>query len=185
MHRINPNYITIQRLLIFMPLACIYLANGSLGVAMLFMVLGELTDFVDGWVARKGNRVSDVGKLLDPLCDSVFHMAIWMSFLSLGWAPLYLVILFFARDAIVSTIRSCLAKHGIALAARWSGKIKAVAQATAQLFIVLLHILLKGNALEIAQIALISAAAVITVWSLVDYSWCFYGFIRSKKVVLA
>jgi CDP-diacylglycerol--glycerol-3-phosphate 3-phosphatidyltransferase len=168
-----------------MPLACVFLANGNLALAMLFMVLGELTDFLDGWVARKGNRVSDVGKLLDPLCDSVFHMAIWMSFLSLGWAPLFLVILFFARDAIVQTIRSCLAKHGIALAARWSGKIKAAAQATAQLSIVFLHILLRGNALEITQIVLILAAAAVTVWSLCDYSWCFFGYVRSKKVVLA
>jgi CDP-diacylglycerol--glycerol-3-phosphate 3-phosphatidyltransferase len=168
-----------------MPLACAFLANGNLVFAMIFMGLAELTDGLDGWVARKGNRVSDVGKLLDPLCDSVFHMAIWMSFLSLGWAPLYLVILFFARDAIVSTIRSCLAKNGIILGARWSGKIKAVAQATAQLSVVFLHILLKGNALEIMQIVLISAAAAVTAWSLLDYSWCFYGHVKSKKVVLA
>ena len=183
MNRINPNYITLLRLIVFAPMACIFLTNGYLQLAFVAMVFGELTDFLDGRIARRTNQVSDVGKLLDPLCDSVFHMTIWMTFLSIGWAPLWAVILFFARDAIVSTIRSCLAKHGIALAARWTGKYKAGFQAGAQLIVVASHIFLRGGSASVVQIVVICLATLVTAISLIDYSYCFYWHVREKKVV--
>jgi len=183
MNRINPNYITLLRLIFFAPLACVFLANNYPWSALVAMTLGELTDFMDGQIARRTNQISDVGKLLDPLCDSVFHMTIWMTLLHIGWVPLWAVILFFTRDAIVQTIRSCLVKHGITLAARKSGKIKAVFQGGAQFTLVLLHIFPEGNVFPHMQITATVLAVLATVWSFIDYSCCFYWHVREKKVV--
>lgn len=164
-----PNGLTLLRLVVFTPLACTFLAIGRPDIALLAMVLGEATDFSDGIVARRISQISDLGKLLDPLSDSVFHMAIWMTLLSLGWAPLYLVILFFARDAIVQTVRSYLASRQVVLAARMTGKLKAGFQAGAQLAVVSLHVFYNSNTLEMAVIWL---AALMTFASLADYLWC-------------
>ncbi len=183
MKRINPNHITLFRLIVAAPMACIFLSGGYLWFALATMAIGELTDFLDGFVARRTDQVSDVGKLLDPLCDSVFHMTIWMTFLSIGWAPLWAVVLFFTRDAIISTIRSCLVKHGITLAARWSGKIKAVFQGGSLIILVILHILLDEKKVSGIQTIIILAAVIATIWSFIDYSLYFYGEVKKKKVV--
>ena len=180
---INPNYVTTIRL-VLAPLVCFLLQNQLLEQAFFTMVAGEFTDFLDGFVARRTNQVSSIGKIYDPMCDSIFHMVIWISFLACGWIPVYFVVLFFVRDSIVSTIRICLASHSIVLAARKSGKMKAVFQAGAQLAIVLCHIFLVGDKLEATQLSFIVMAALVTVWSLYDYGWRFYEVVKEKKAVL-
>jgi len=171
MKRINPNIITGLRLFVFAPLVCFFLMHGYLVLALLSMILGEITDGLDGFFARRYGRVSDFGKLFDPMCDSFFHIIIWLSFLKLGWVPIYFVILFFGRDLVVSYIRIWLAsqKEKIILAARISGKIKAVAQATAQISIVFSHLFLSRNILENIQRWLVLLAAGVTIYSLLDY----------------
>jgi len=171
MKRINPNYITSLRLFVFAPLVCFFLMHGCLVLALASMILGEITDGLDGKVARMNGRVSDFGKIYDPMCDSIFHMTIWMSFLALGWVSVYFVIFFFARDIMVSYIRIWLAsqREKIILAARMSGKIKAVAQATTQISIIVFHLFLSGNILEYIQPALVWLAAIVTLYSLLDY----------------
>jgi len=183
MGRINPNMITSLRFFFFGPMACFCLTNGHLIWALLAMILGEFTDFLDGFVARRTNQVSNLGKVFDPMCDSVFHMVIWMSMLATGWVSVYFVILFFVRDTVVSTIRICLASHGIVLAARKSGKIKAASQATAQITIVVIHLWLTGNLLESLQLLTVSLAALVTLFSLCDYSWGFYQLVKGKATI--
>jgi len=188
MKRINPNYITGSRFFVFAPLACFFLMHGYLVLALLSMILGEITDGLDGFFARRYGRVSDFGKLFDPMCDSFFHIIIWLSFLGLGWVPIYLVILFFGRDLMVSYVRIWLAsqKEMIILAARISGKIKAVAQATAQISIVFFHLFVSRNVFENIQLTLVWLAAIVTLYSLLDYGISSYLLVlRAKEKVLA
>ncbi|MCX6720941.1 MAG: CDP-alcohol phosphatidyltransferase family protein [Candidatus Staskawiczbacteria bacterium] len=179
MERINPNFITSLRVIFFAPIACLALMHGCLCTALIAMVLGEFTDFFDGFVARYKlpdgtNRVSDFGKIYDPMCDSIFHMVIWITLLSLGWISPYFVIIFFSRDAIVSNIRIFLIRRGIVLAARWSGKIKAGTQAVAQIAIVISHLSVAGGALENFQFSAVLVAVGVTLFSLCDYGWDAY-----------
>ena len=185
MNRISPNMITSLRFFIFAPMVCFFLTRGYLVPALVTMILGEITDALDGYVARKTGQISNLGKIYDPMCDCVFHMVIWISFLAIGWAPVYLVLVFFVRDCIVSNIRICLASHHIVLSARMSGKIKAIAQATAQISLVVLHIFMSGSVLEQLQVLIIWAAAIMTAYSLYDYSWKFWQVVREKGLLLA
>lgn len=182
MNRVNPNYITSLRLFIFAPLACFFLMQGYLILALVSMIIGELTDFFDGFVARKTNQISNFGKIYDPMCDSISHMMIWISFLAIGWIPVYFVILFLIRDIIVSHIRIFLATHNVVLAARNSGKIKAITQALVQLIIVVFYIFLPSDVLKTALMPTVTLAAVITVYSLFDYSWGFCQLVREKQM---
>jgi len=182
--QINPNFITTLRIAIFAPVACIALMYGHLWLALTCMALGELTDFFDGYIARRTGQVSDFGKIYDPMCDSIFHMVIWISLLHLGWVSPYFVILFFVRDAIVANIRILLIKRGIVLGARWSGKVKAAAQAGAQIALVVLHLFVTGTALLSLQFAAVFAAAAVTLYSLYDYARDSYQKVGVKKVAV-
>ena len=174
------DYITASRAIIFAPLAGYFLANGFLWPALCAMVLGELTDAIDGIVARKMGQVSAFGKLLDPCCDSIFRMTIWIAMLFIGWVPLWAVILFFTRDSVVSMIRQVVAKDGTAFAARKSGKIKAALQALAQFTLVASHTFLVSRVTPGAQTAAICVAAAATVWSVVDYSYGAYRGMHAR-----
>jgi CDP-diacylglycerol---glycerol-3-phosphate 3-phosphatidyltransferase len=99
----------------------------SVGLAALI----ELTDAFDGYVARSRNQVSDFGKLLDPMADSLSRQTIFLSFMVCAEhiIPLWMFLIFLYRDAVLSILRTMCAYHGTVLAARRAGKLKAVVQA--------------------------------------------------------
>jgi CDP-diacylglycerol--glycerol-3-phosphate 3-phosphatidyltransferase len=103
------------------------------------VALCEITDFFDGFVARKRNKVTDLGKILDPMADSIFRLSVFFT-LTQGiiQLPLLAALVFFFRDSIISSLRTLCALRGVTLAARLSGKIKAVVQGVTALFILIL-----------------------------------------------
>lgn len=173
MRRINPNWLTASRMVVLAPLALGLLCfNGqaSLACCLIVMILAELTDALDGALARATGQVTDLGKIFDPLCDSVFHGFVWMGFVAAGWMPAYVAAIFLFRDQIVAYIRVYLAHKQFVMAARWSGKVKAVSQATAQIAVVVLRLSLPDSETSrIVQLCLIGIAAAITMYSLADY----------------
>jgi len=173
MRRINPNWLTASRMVVFAPLALGLLCLDtqlSLALCLVVMLLAELTDALDGILARATGQVTDLGKIFDPLCDSVYHGLVWMGFVAAGWMPAYVAAIFLFRDQIVAYIRVYLAQKQFIMAARWSGKVKAVSQAIAQIAIVVMHISLPDSEISrTIQICLIGVAAAITAYSLVDY----------------
>jgi|WetSurMetagenome_2_1015567.scaffolds.fasta_scaffold01873_5 CDP-diacylglycerol---glycerol-3-phosphate 3-phosphatidyltransferase len=94
-------------------------------------VLIELSDALDGFTARARKQVSDFGKLLDPMADSLSRQTIFLSFMVCAdrIIPLWMFLLFLYRDATLSILRTMCAYHGTVLAARRAGKLKAVVQA--------------------------------------------------------
>lgn len=137
-------------------------------------ILSELTDLFDGIVARRRNEVTDFGKILDPLADSISRLTIFICFIYGGQAPIYLVVFILYRDSMVATIRTVCAYRGVVVSARRSGKTKAVVQASAILVILLFRVLaykyptLEGTFLQIDH-ALIGVVTLVTVFSAVDY----------------
>jgi CDP-diacylglycerol--glycerol-3-phosphate 3-phosphatidyltransferase len=103
----------------------------ALAIALSF----ELTDAFDGWVARARGEVSDFGKILDPLADSISRYTVFLCFLVAGYADVWSVAIIFWRDAVISTLRVVAAGQGVVVAARTWGKAKAVVQAVAILAI--------------------------------------------------
>ncbi|MBN1306987.1 MAG: CDP-alcohol phosphatidyltransferase family protein [Chitinispirillaceae bacterium] len=110
----------------------------AVGCALLI----ELSDLFDGMIARSRGEVTDFGKVCDPVADSVSRQTVFISFMAAGIIPLWLYLVFFYRDAFMQLMRIVCASNGIVLAARRSGKIKAVMQAIAT-FAVLLIVLAK------------------------------------------
>lgn len=114
------------------------LSDKSLFWIMLsILIYSELSDIFDGVIARKTNQVSDLGKLLDPMADSIFRLSVFFTFThTLVSLPLLWVLTLFYRDALVAAVRNLCAIHGYALAARKSGKLKAIIQAITSFVIV-------------------------------------------------
>ena len=95
--------------------------------ALAVFILASLTDFVDGYVARHYNQVSDFGKFLDPLADKLLVFAAMLIFVQWNRMPAWAVRVALARAFAVSGLRMVAASKGEVLAAAWSGKIKTAA----------------------------------------------------------
>ena len=176
----TPNLITIARI-ILSPIFLIIFSIDSLWsiiVCILIAGLMELSDYLDGMIARKNKQISDFGKLMDPFADSISRFTIFLSFLSAGLAPVWLIAIFFYRDTLVSIVRVFAMKEGVVVSARSSGKLKAVVQAIC-IFIVLFMLLFQklslftiltcGSNFTIILTGAISLAAIVTLWSAIDY----------------
>jgi len=95
----------------------------------LFMVLGfMLTDFLDGYLARKMGEVSTLGKYLDPFSDKISNMTIFLCFMASGYAQIWMVALIYFRESSVETLRTLAANQNIVMPARQSGKWKTAIQ---------------------------------------------------------
>jgi CDP-diacylglycerol---glycerol-3-phosphate 3-phosphatidyltransferase len=143
------NCLTIIRIFISPIFLLIYLQHESFGIsvkmlpyALIFLLgVSELSDALDGLLARKYNQVTDLGKILDPMADSIARISVFLTFTQQPVnIPLLSVFIFLYRDSVISTLRTICALRGFALAARPSGKIKAVLQALCSFIIVLLLI---------------------------------------------
>ncbi|VAV89374.1 CDP-diacylglycerol--glycerol-3-phosphate 3-phosphatidyltransferase [hydrothermal vent metagenome] len=135
-------------------------------ILVLLAVLGELTDLADGFLARKFNMSSQLGAALDPLCDSLYRLTVFLGFAAAGWIPLWMVLPFAFRDIIVSYARIAAASRGVSVGARWSGKAKAVVQGVAQIAVL---VLFAFGLLGSWASWLVGAAIIMTLISLVDY----------------
>jgi CDP-diacylglycerol--glycerol-3-phosphate 3-phosphatidyltransferase len=134
-------------------------------VAIILIAYSELTDMLDGYIARRDNIITDVGKLLDPLSDSVSRFLYFFAFGYVGLFPIWLVLALFLRDIIVAYIRTYVSFSGIAMGARYSGKLKAVVQFVGQyLLLFLLVFLLRqhGQSLDTSTLYILIAVGSIS-----------------------
>lgn len=148
----------------------------SLPYVLLFLtLLSELSDVFDGLLARRYNKVTDLGKLLDPMADSIFRLSVFLAFTQgVIQLPLLLVCTFLYRDIVISTLRALCGLRGFALAARLSGKIKAVVQAVIIFFILLMLIPYSLGYLELHLLRKLSIYSVSMGVIYTLYSGCEY-----------
>lgn len=104
-------------------------------LAVFSVLLIELSDAFDGIVARARNEVTSFGKIFDPICDSLSRQTIFLSFMIAGIIPLWMFLIYLYRDGLMSFIRIMAASSGNVLAARSSGKLKAIFQAIGTFFV--------------------------------------------------
>lgn len=185
------NYFTIFRIFISPIFLLVYLQHDSLGISarilpyVLLFLLGvsELSDAFDGYLARKYNQVTDLGKVLDPMADSIYRISVFLTFtLDPVKLPMLLIFAILYRDSVVSTLRTLCALRGFALAARLSGKIKAVVQAlaaTAILVLMIPHSLgtLSTESLQNTSMWIVTVVALYTLYSGYDYIYCNRSYI--------
>lgn len=134
-----PNALTMARILLI-PLV-LYLVSegtprGALWAAHLWGALA-ITDFLDGYLARKLGIESVVGKFLDPLADKLLVMALLVYMVPMGRLPAWIVVVLLAREISITGLRSIASSEGIVLAARSGGKWKTAVQMVGILCLIL------------------------------------------------
>lgn len=93
-------------------------------VSFIIFVAASLTDFVDGYIARRYDQTTDLGKFLDPLADKMLTVAAFCIFCEWGRFPAWAVVLVLCREFAVTGLRLMAVQKSKVIAAGWSGKIK-------------------------------------------------------------
>lgn len=186
-----PNKITVSRVIlipIFMVFMLVDLGFKDvviLGTKMqtehliggLIFIFASATDWLDGYIARKNNLVTNMGKFLDPLADKLLVSAAFIILVEIGSAPSWIVIAIISREFAVTGLRLLLAGGGEVVAANQLGKIKTVAQIVAISSLLLNNIFFESIGFPFGTIMLY-IALIFTVWSGFDY------FYKNRKVLL-
>ena len=138
-------------------------------VALIIFILASITDFIDGYIARHFNQITDFGKFMDPLADKLLVTSAMLWFVEVGQMAAWVLLIVIAREFAVSGLRMVAAPKGVVIAAAWSGKIK-----TASTMVCICLMLLPIP--EVLNTICVAVILVTTIWSGVEY------FIKNKAV---
>ncbi len=155
-------------------------------IAGLVFAIAALTDFFDGYLARKNNMVTDFGKFLDPLADKLLTTVAFLFMMRDGVCSPWVVSIILAREFAVSGLRmvAASAKDGKVIAANMWGKVKTVLQMVSIIFYYFVAAFASGS--DIGAVSLITQAlcwlvAVVTFISGAIYLWDNRSFINTAK----
>jgi CDP-diacylglycerol--glycerol-3-phosphate 3-phosphatidyltransferase len=173
-----PNLLTVLRIMLVPVLVVALLGNTPAGdvLAAIVFALASLTDFVDGYLARARNTVTNFGKLMDPLADKLLVVAALVSLVSLHRLEAWVAMVIITRELAVTMLRMGASQAGVVLAASMFGKVKTCLQIAAILAVIAVH----GQPAWVA--VLLYSAVAATVLSGLDY---FFGVRRRLAQVQA
>lgn len=115
--------LTLLRVLMIPAFMAVFLM-GNHWIALAIFVVASITDYVDGYIARHCNQVSDFGKFLDPLADKLLTISAMLIFLEWGRMPSWAIMVILTREFAVTGLRLVAVQGGKVIAAGWSGKFK-------------------------------------------------------------
>ena len=144
-------------------------------LSMIIFTIASITDFLDGYLARKYHLITNFGKFADPLADKLLVMTAFITLVGAGVIPMWIVAVIVCRELAVTGLRLLLVNDGEVLAAAWPGKVKTATQMLAIIFLLIDDFPVKGLPFSIGTI-LLYVCLVATVYSGVDY------FIKNKHV---
>jgi CDP-diacylglycerol--glycerol-3-phosphate 3-phosphatidyltransferase len=143
-----PNSLTVTRIFL-VPLLVVVLLTKVKGplilglpkdiVGALIFALASLTDWADGYLARRRKQITPLGQVIDPLADKLLISAALISLVQLDLVQSWMVVVIIGRELAVTTLRSLAYARGVAMPASPLGKIKMVAQVIAILALILAH----------------------------------------------
>lgn len=161
----TPNKLTVLRFILvpfFLAAAYYEKQQAVMTISTIIFAIASFTDFLDGYLARKHNLVTDFGKFMDPLADKVLVAAALLFLIQSGRVEAWLVVIIITREYAISIIRAIAATNGKVIAASGGGKIKTVTQMLA--IIMLLLSMPFGDIMMYVCVAL-------TLYSGVEYIW--------------
>ena len=165
-----PNKLTVVRMVLvpfFVAALLLSKTNDSLKwVALALFVIASLTDFADGYIARKYNLITNFGKFMDPLADKILTISGMICLIELGRIPSWIVVIIVAREFIISGFRLVAAENGVVIAANYWGKFKTTFQ---MIMVILMIANLPIPAVQILTTVVMWVALALTVISLIDY----------------
>ena len=173
----GPNKLTLFRiatvpiiviLLLFPTEVCTFIA------ALLFSA-AAITDYLDGFIARKRGLVSTLGKVMDPIADKLLVSSAFIMLTSLGWIPAWIVCIIIGRELAVTGLRNIIAEKGEDISASNLGKYKTGFQIAA-IIPLMIHYPTWGLNVQAIGTPFLWGALVFTIWSGADY------FVRSRTL---
>ncbi len=173
----GPNKLTLFRiatvpiiviLLLFPTKICTFIA------ALLFSA-AAITDYLDGFYARKRGLVSTLGKVMDPIADKLLVSSAFIMLTSLGWIPAWIVCVIIGRELAVTGLRNIIAEKGEDISASNLGKYKTGFQIAA-IIPLMFHYPFFGLNVQVIGTLFLWGALVFTIWSGADY------FIKSRTL---
>ncbi len=181
-----PNSVTMLRIavipvLLLIPTAWGQTVSGSRVMAWAF-ILAALSDILDGWLARRhgGQRVTRVGKLLDPLADKLLVSTALIMLVACGRIPFWavgMVVVIVGRELAVTGLRSIASSDGHVVGASWRGKLKSLVQ-NFSVGALLFHYPTIGLPAHEIGMTLLGAATALTLWSGYIYFADYFGWRR-------
>lgn len=144
-------------------------------IAALFFSAAAITDYLDGFYARKRGLVSALGKVMDPIADKLLVSSAFIMLTSLGWIPAWIVCIIVGRELAVTGLRNIIAQKGEDISASNLGKYKTGFQIAA-IIPLMIHYPTWGLNVQVIGTLFLWGALVFTIWSGADY------FIKSRKL---
>ncbi|MCI6006448.1 MAG: CDP-diacylglycerol--glycerol-3-phosphate 3-phosphatidyltransferase [Blautia sp.] len=173
----TPNKLTVGRM-ILVPFLVVFMLTGWGGewnryISAVIFIVASVTDWFDGYLARKNHLVTNFGKFMDPLADKLLVCSALICFIELGKLPVWIVIIIIAREFIISGFRLIAAENGVVIAANYWGKFKTVSQ----MVMIILLILDFGGAFDVIETIFVWLSLALTVISLLTY------IIQNRKIL--
>ena len=172
-----PNKLTVVRMVLvpfFVAALLLSKTNDSLKwAALVLFIIASLTDFADGYIARKYNLITNFGKFMDPLADKILTISGMICLIELGRIPSWIVVIIVAREFIISGFRLVAAENGVVIAANYWGKFKTTFQ-----MIMIILMIMNIPQLQILTDIVMWIALALTLISL-------WTYIMANKQVLA
>jgi CDP-diacylglycerol--glycerol-3-phosphate 3-phosphatidyltransferase len=169
------NCLTFSRILSIIPVVILlYFENRvTCLIAGIIFSLAFITDFFDGYLARKYNQVTTFGKFIDPLADKLMVLAALIMLVHIGRVPAWIAIIILSREFAVTGLRAIAASEGIVIPASPSGKNKVGYQIAALIPLIIHYPFLGLNSEAIGNLFLY-ISLVLTVWSGGKYFYTFF-----------
>lgn len=171
-----PNKLTVLRV-IMIPFFVLFMLTDFTGAASKYIALAifcaaSFTDFLDGYLARRDNLVTNFGKFMDPLADKLLVCSALICLIPLGKLETWIVLVIIAREFIISGFRLVASDNGIVIAASYWGKFKTVSHMS-MIILLILDLPFLWIVTEIVK----WIAVALTIVSLVDY------VVKNKQVL--
>ena len=173
----TPNKLTVARM-IMVPFLVIFMLTGWGGEANRYISFGifaaaSITDWFDGYLARKHNLVTNFGKFMDPLADKLLVCSALICLIEMKRLEAWVVIVIIPREFIISGFRLIAAENGVVIAANYWGKFKTVSQ----MIMIILLILNLGGIWSVVEEIFVWLSVALTVISLLTY------ILQNRKVL--
>ncbi len=186
-----PNRLTILRIILTF-IFIIFISLKGLSpkiIAFIIFIIASLTDYYDGYLARRNNQVTDFGKLMDPIADKILILSAFLAFVQMQLISAWMVVVIVSREALITGLRIFALSRGKVLEAEAAGKHKTVSQMVA-IFLIFIFIIFKEALLrfyswgrnidtifKISIFVLMLTTVSLTVISGLSYLW------RNRKLI--
>ena len=178
-----PNKLTLLRIILTF-LFVFFISQEGIGyhlLAIFIFLLASLTDFYDGYLAKKYNLESDFGKIMDPIADKFLILVAFFIFLKIGMLPIWMFVVIFLRELSVTGLRIFAIRKGKIMPAEKSGKLKTVFQIFTILTMLIFFTFIKSHHLNQSSLMmtyggtliylLLLVTVILTLFSGFSYLW--------------